>query len=502
MVRTQRRRNGKRFLVVFLAGIIGLAAVVLARTATSPSRQVAVVPCAPVAVDGNRAAARLGRAIQFRTISYEDPARFDEGEFDAFRAFLVAAYPAVHAALNREIVGGHSMLYTWPGSDPSLAPLLFLAHYDVVPVEEGTESAWEHPAFSGAIADGFVWGRGTLDFKCGVTGLLEAAEALLAENFRPARTIYFAFGHDEELSGRAGAAQIAALLKERGVKALFSLDEGMVIAEGMVPGVSRPVALIGVAEKGYVSLELKAESSGGHSSSPPPETAIGMLAGAVARLEAHPMPPRFEGPTCMMLEYLGPEMDFPLRLAIANLWLFKGIVSRFLSASPAGDASIRTTTAPTIFEAGTKDNVLPVGARAVVNFRIVPGDTIDAVVEHTRRVIDDPKIAITVLSPEEAANPSPVSAVDAPGFHLLAASFREVRPDVVVAPCLVIGASDSKHYCHVAQNLYRIQPEVFGEADVARIHGINERLSIEDYVRGIQTYAQIIRKAASAAAFQ
>ncbi len=482
-------------MVIVLLAV--LAGVLLARTAMMPSRQVDPPPYTPVTFDAQRAAAHLAEAVRFKTLSHQDSAQFDPEPFEQFRAFLAERYPKAHAAMQREIVGGHSMLYTWPGGDPAAAPIILLAHYDVVPVEPGTEGDWAHPAFEGVIADGFVWGRGAIDFKCGVIAILEAVEALLAEGFQPRRTVHLAFGHDEEIGGLNGAARMAALLEERGVKAHFLLDEGAAVVEGVMPGIAGPVALVGLAEKGYLSLELVVEGKGGHSSTPPPQTNIGILATAVARLEKNQLRARLEGPVREMFAHAGPEMTFPMRLVMANMWLFQPLVKRQLTALPTTNAALRTTTATTIFQAGTKENVLPAHARAIVNFRILPGETADTVLEHARRVVNDSRVRIAPVNPDDINNPTPVARTDTPAYRALAMSLRQIYPDAIVAPALTLGGTDAKHYYGVAENIYRIQPMRFTQEDLHRIHGSNERLAIENLADGIRVYAQIIRNTAS-----
>ncbi len=281
---------------------------------------------------------------------------------------------------------------------------------DVVPVEPGSAGAWQHPPFSGAIADGFVWGRGTLDDKVSVLATLEAIELLLADGFTPERTIYLAFGHDEEIDGRHGAAAIAAVLAERGVRLGFTLDEGGIIAHDIVPGVAPPVALIGVAEKGYLSLKLSVEAEDcGHSSMPPRTTVIGRLAGAIHRLESNPMAANLAPSMIDMFDQLADEMPFMLGLAVSNRWLFAPLVESRLSESPSSDAAIRTTTAVTMFNAGVKANVLPCAAEAVVNFRILSSDSVASVTEHVRQVIDDPVIEISRYARRVSRRRSPTS---------------------------------------------------------------------------------------------
>ncbi len=470
------------------------AGVLLARTASFSSRQVKPGPFSPVNVDRQAAAERLAQAVRIQTISHQDKQQVETAAFEQLHALLETAFPRVDATLTRERVNGLSLLYTWPGRDSALPPVLLLAHQDVVDVAPGTQEDWTYPPFSGAIADGFVWGRGTLDDKGSLLGILEAAEALLAEGFTPRRTVYFAFGHDEEVGGETGAKLVAETLRARGVRAGFSFDEGLVITQGIVPGVTAPVALIGIAEKGYLSVELTVELTGGHSSAPPRDTAIGTLAKAVAALEAHPLPSRLDGPAVEMLAYAGPEMTFPMRLVMANLWLFGGLVRARLEAAPATAAAIRTTTAPTIFEAGTKENVLPGVARAVVNFRIMPGESVDSVLAHVRDTIADERVAVSVIPP--ANEPSPVASLDTPAFEALSQSLRQVFPEAVVAPGLLLGGTDTHHYAAVAEHAYRFIPFLFREEDLARLHGTDERVSAEAYEKAIQCYAQVIRNAA------
>ena len=310
--------------------------------------------------------------------------------------------------------------------------MLLLAHQDVVPVAAGEETGWTHPPFAGVVADGHVWGRGALDDKASLVAILEAVERLAASGRAPRRAILLAFGHDEEVGGERGAARIAERLAERGVAPEFVLDEGMAVLADGVPGVRGLVALVGIAEKGSVTLDLEVEAEGGHSSMPPRQTAIGILAAAVARLEASPMPARLAGPARLMLEGLAPEMGFGSRLAVANLWLFRRPLERRLAASPAGNALLRTTTAATLVEGGVKENVLPRSARAAVNFRLLPGDSIRSVIEHARRAIADPRVAVKVRG-GFAAEASPVAPVETAGFEAIRRSIAEVFPGAAVA---------------------------------------------------------------------
>ena len=488
----------KRYLVTLglglLLGAILLAGVLVARAFGMDSRQAPAEPATPFALDTLAAARRLAGALRIPTVSHSDTAASRGPEWAEMHAHLRRSFPRVHAALRREAVG-NSLLFTWAGTDPALAPVVLMGHLDVVPVEPGTEGAWTRPPFGGEVAEGFVWGRGALDDKLGVLGALEAAEGLLAEGFRPRRTVLLAFGADEEVGGREGAARIAALLRARGVRPEWVLDEGGAVTRGMMPGVEAPVAMVGVAEKGFVSVELVARGEGGHSSMPPRQTAVGVLARAVSRLEAEPLPGGIRGATAMLFDHAGPEMPFGMRLVFANRWLFGPLLERRLAASPATDAALRTTTAATVFQAGTKDNVLPARARAVVNFRILPGDSVAGVLAHVRRTVDDARVRARVVG--FASEPSPVSGTETAGFRAVQRSIRQVFPDAVVAPYLVVGATDARHFHGLSPHVYRFLPVRVTSGDLARMHGTDERVSVAGYADAVRFYAQLLRNGAS-----
>src|SRR5918993_694045 len=310
----------RAFLLLFVAAVVSLVGFTLVRTARYGSVQPAVDPAPDVAIPEG-AAERLAGALRIPTISAEDPAAFDGEAFRDLHAYLQAAFPRAHSQLRRETVGTHSLLYTWHGSDPSLKPILLAGHLDVVPVEPGTEGKWQEDPFGGRIADGFIWGRGAIDNKSAVVGTLEAVEMLLAEGFRPSRTVLLAYGHDEEIGGASGAREIAALLRRRGVRLELVLDEGGVIGDGVLAGIREPVALVGIAEKGFVTIELTARTAGGHSSLPPAQSAVGIVSAAIARLEQNPMPARLDGPTRQMFDHVGPQFPTVQRALFANLWL-------------------------------------------------------------------------------------------------------------------------------------------------------------------------------------
>lgn len=447
--------------------------------------------------DGNKLASRLAEAVRFRTISWQDGASAEdmqasERELVAFRDWISATYPAFTAAVTREIVGDYSLLFVWKGSNPSLKPILLMSHMDVVPVVPGSLSKWEHPPFSGDVANGYVWGRGSLDLKQGIIGQLEAVEALIRSGFKPARTVMFAIGHDEETDGHKGHQKIAELLASRHITFEMILDEGGAVTHGIIPGIARPVAHVGVAEKGYVTLKLTAHADGGHSSLPPPiaETAIGRLARALERLGNNPFESRVDGTSRKFLESLMPAMDFGPRAAIANLWLLEPVVARLMSLSSTVGVILHTTISPTMIQGGIKENVLPSEAALMINFRIHERDTIAGVVEHVRKAINDEHIDITVMP--GSLEPSAVTDVNGPQFALVKATLQKVVPGVIVAPNLISGGTDSIHYRKLTKSVFRHIPVEVQPDDLERFHGTNERVRISSLVQVAAFYHELI----------
>lgn len=482
----------RNIIVVVIAVVVVLAAVVAVNTFRQGSRQISVAAAPKLAVDEQAAATRLAQAIRFQTISNVFNPDQAAAPLRAMQAHLAASFPAFHAATTLEQVGKYSLLFTWQGSDPAAGPIALLAHQDVVPVAPGTEKDWQYPPFDGVVADGFVWGRGSWDDKGNLYSILEAAEALAKAGFPPQRTIYLAFGHDEEVSGTRGAQAIAALLQSRGVKLDFVLDEGLLITEGILKGLDQPMALIGVAEKGYATLVLNARATPGHSSMPPRDTAIGMMSAALTHLENARLPMQIRSTVSEMFATIAPEMSGFNRVVLSNLWLFKPLLLREFEKSGPTEATVRTTTALTIFNAGDKDNVLPGNAEAVVNFRLLPGDTQASVTEHVRKTVANAKIEIKPYPGN--TDPPPVTGTASASYRALNTTIREVFPDALVAPGLMVAATDSRHYAGVTDNIFRFSPVRANAEDLKRFHGTNERLSIANYADMIRFYRRLMEK--------
>lgn len=482
----------KRLFLAALALLLLLAAAVAVNTLRQGSRQIDVPAAPPLAVNEKALADTLAGAIRFRTeSSLADPQAHAE-EFRKLHAWLEQRFPRLHAALQREVVGGLSLLYTWRGTDPGARPIALMAHHDVVPIEPGTEANWTAGPYAGEVRDGYVWGRGAWDDKGNLIAQMEAIEGLLASGFQPRQTVYLVSGADEEVGGLRGAQQIVRLLEQRKVRLEFVIDEGLFVAEGLMPGVSAPVALVGVAEKGYLSVAIRAKGTPGHSSAPPPpgQTAISKLAAALGRLEQQQLPAAMKGVAREMFETLAPEMGGFQRVALSNLWLFGPVVQAQLEKTGSTNAMLRTTTALTILQAGNKDNVIPEAAQAVVNFRIMPGETRASVLQHVRQQVGE---GFELSEIPGGADPTGISPTAAPSYHLLNRTLRSLHPDVLVTPALYVAGSDSRHFTGLTDNIYRFSPIRVKPEDLPRLHGTNERIAVATLAELVRFYHQLLR---------
>jgi carboxypeptidase PM20D1 len=480
------------------AAALALVGLVAARTATFKPDAVGdgsgiAVAQAP-AFDTQAAAQHLSQAVQIQTVSHQDPAENQLAEWDKLHGWLAGTYPRAHAAMQKE-VPGKTLVFTWPGSDASAQPIIVMAHQDVVPVTPGTEGDWKHAPFAGEIAQGAVWGRGSVDDKGSLVALFEAIDALAGQGFKPKRTIILVAGHDEEAGG-SGAAEVAKLLASRKVKALFTIDEGGLISTD-TPMINGPAAMIGIAEKGYATLRVTANAPGGHSSAPPPPNEIGTvnLAKAVLAINAKQFPMELRGPAEGMVSVLAAKAGGASKLAVANRWLLGGVVRGKMADSPASAAMLHTTIAPTMLTGSPKENVLPQSAEALINYRIAPWNTSKDVLERAREATRSlpVKVDFTERAPRE---PSPVSSTSSPGWNLIAATIRADQPRLVVSPYLVVAGTDSRSMAPVSDDVYRFQAIGLASGDIKMIHGTNEHMTLANLESLIRFYARLIATAA------
>lgn len=482
----------KRTLLFILAALLLLAAAVGINTLRQGSRQLQVPPAPPLAFDVNAVADKLAGAVRFQTVASADDPALNADQFRQLHAFLEQRFPRVHARLRREFVGDFSLLYTWPGSDASAKGIALMAHHDVAPIAAGTESTWQVPPFAGTVKDGYVWGRGAWDDKGNLIAQLEAVELLLAAGFEPRQTIYIVSGADEEVAGLRGAKRIVELLQQRKVRLDFVIDEGLVLTEGLVPGLSAPAALIGVAEKGYVTVRMKVTTPPGHASMPPPPgaNAIVRMGAALQRLDQEQFPARLQGVAREMFQTLAPEMAGLQRVALSNLWLFGPLVEAQLAKGASTSAMMRTTTAITILHAGNKHNVIPGQAVAVADFRILPGDTRETVLQHVKARVG-PEVEVSTIG--GSTDPTPITSTQSHAWQALARTVRGVFPGVIVAPALYVAASDSQHFVPIADHIFRFDPVRAKPEDLARLHGTNERISVANLGELVRFYHQLLR---------
>jgi carboxypeptidase PM20D1 len=420
-----------------------------------------------------------------------DESTIDWARFDEFVVTLPQLYPALHGALDREIVAGHSLLYRWRGTT-SAAPTVLMAHYDVVPA---SAERWEHPPFAAELTgegeNQLLWGRGTLDDKGALVAILEAVEASVLSGHRPAADLYLSFGHNEETTG-AGAVAIVALLESRGIRPALVIDEGGAVVEGIFPGVADPIAVVGVSEKGILSVTLAVQQLGGHASTPPKRSATARLARAIVRLDDRPFPSSFSPTNLEMIRTIGARARQPYRWVFTNLWLMRvPLLALFARLGDETSAIIRTTGVVTRLSGSAADNVLAERATATVNVRVAVGSSVAEAVAHLRAAIRDDSVTITVENPTE---PSPVSPTTGTQWELLRSCVAEAFSTAIVTPYIQLGASDSRHFTRISDSVYRFTPFEMSKDERGTLHAVNERIHVATWLRGIRFYESLVSR--------
>ena len=477
---------------IYLPSAIGsvliiLIAIILIRTILFIPKKKPEQIVSPVIVNGEKATNDLSEMIKCRTVSDRDKSLEDEAEFAKFEALLPELFPLVFEKCEFEKVDDRALLFKWKGKH-SDAPSVFMSHYDVVSVEEEN---WEKPAFDGIIENGVLWGRGTLDTKGTLNGILGAAEALIAEGFVPSNDIYFAFGGDEEINGH-GASDIVALFKERGITPGMVIDEGGAVAEKVFPGVKEPIALIGIAEKGMLNVEYTVKGGGGHASSPAPHTPVGRLSAACVRMENHPFKYRVTKPAKMLFDIAGRHSTFLYRMIFANQWCFGPALNLFARLSGGElNAIVRTTTAFTQMEGSKGVNVIPPYARMASNHRIIPGETVESVVARIKKTIKDEKIEVNIIN---GNNPSVISDTSCEAYERVRSTVAETWPEVIVSPYLMVACSDSRHWGEISDKVYRFSAMTMSKEERASIHGNNERVPVATISKNVEFFIRLMKK--------
>lgn len=477
-----------------ILGLIGaLLLVTLVRAAFWTPERTESEPLPDEAVDVEKYRKDLSDAIRIKTISNVDTDKVDWGEFQKLHKLFEERFPLVHKHLKREEISLASLLYTWEGTKPDLEPIALLGHQDVVPVAEGTEQDWTHPAFDGVDDGEFIWGRGALDMKNHLIAVLESVETLLAEGFWPERTVYLCFGHDEEIvaAKTSGAGAIADTLKARGVHLDSVIDEGGAILDLKVGSIlNNRLAGVGIAEKGYADYRVSVSAKGGHSSQPPAHTAVGTLAEVVRDIEKHQFRATMPDFVYDLFCKIGKNCSYPARIVTCNLWLLKPLITFVMTKIPPAASLIHTTTAVTMASGSPAANVLPQKASVTINFRMMPGTTLKDVEQHIRQSVRNKEIEIEYLKGKEA---SKVSPTDSRSFKILESLCTRTDASMIVAPYLVMGGTDAYHYEEVCDCIYRFAPFVMDTKLLLTTHGTNERIPIACMGDALKFFKRYIR---------
>ncbi len=444
-------------------------------------------------VDVERFIRNLSDAIKIPTIANRDESLVDWAPFDEFHAFLEKSYPLMHQKLEKQIISTRSLMYHWKSEHPEKEPIALLSHQDVVPVTPGTEDDWKYPAYSGEVAEGFLWGRGAIDMKNHLIGVCEAVETLLEEGYVPERDVYLCFGHNEEVMAEGeicGADCMMRWFKERGIRLDSVLDEGGAILEAKVDKViDGHLAGVGIAEKGHVDFEISVNAKGGHSSQPPKHSALGELSRIVCKLEKNQFKAELTPQLYSLFNEIGKNTTYPVRCVMSNLPVLKPLITKVCSEIPPVASMMRTTTAVTMANGSPAPNVLPQKATVNVNFRIMPGQTIEDVEKHIRKYAG-PKAEVKMVS---GKNPSKISPTDSRAFNAISKICKEMDPKAIVAPYLVMGGTDARQYEDVCDNIYRYSPFLMDTALLLTTHGTNERIPVSSLKDGVIFFKKYIK---------
>ena len=473
--------------IFILAVLVVFAAIVAVRTARFTPKPQPPTSREDVAFDKDGAVDALASMIRCKTISHFDPALEDEEEFQKFISLLPQLYPNVFAACEFRQLPDRALLFRWPGKQPD-SPSVMMAHYDVVPVRADN---WDKPPFEAIIEGGALWGRGTLDTKSTVNGVLFAANHLIAHGFQPEHDMYFAFSGGEEVNGR-GAPNVVQYFVDHNLEPAIVVDEGGAVVEGVFPGVKQPCAVVGIAEKGMLNAQYRTVSSGGHASAPKPHTPVGILADACRKVENHPFPMHLTKPAAEMFDTLGRHSTLLYRMIFANLWCF-GWVLDLLGKKSGGEmnALLRTTSAFTQMEGSAAPNVIPPEAKMVANMRLNPADSVESALAHLRKTVSNPAVEITDAGSFE---PSRISRTDCPAWDTLASTIAENWPGVIVTPYLMVACSDARHWGRISDKVYRFCPMEMSNEERATIHGNNERIRLSSIAQCVEFYIRLMKK--------
>jgi carboxypeptidase PM20D1 len=476
----------KRFLTIAALALLVLTLVVIGKTIINkPSTQVQSVKLEPLPAD---ALQHMSEAIQFATETPNDLYQYDSSLFYSYRKFIEKNYPLIHQKLSRTIIDSFHYIYEWKGTDTAKLPMVLMAHYDVVPVEASAIKLWHAKPYGGEIKEDYIWGRGVLDDKSSMISILEATEAQLKAGFTPKQSIFLCFGADEESNGR-GAAAMVKYFQSKKQRFDIVVDEGGEISTEDNKNIQEPIASVGVGEKGYVTMVLSVQRAGGHSSIPEKSSAIGILSKALQTVEEKQMPTRLTPPIKAYLERISSfNTNFIEKMQLSNMWLFEKMVLNNMTNNRSSNALIRTTLVPTVVNSGVRDNVIPTFATAMVNSRILPGESPASVKAYVEKIINDTNVKVSIY-PNYETMPSSTTEINSPAFKRVEAAIQSTVKNVVVAPMLMVGATDSRNYRLISDGVINFTPLTNAKG----YHGIDERMLISDFEKCYNFYTILIK---------
>lgn len=428
---------------------------------------------------------KLSTMIQYETISHrEDP---EVEKFRGFHKVLKELFPNVFAKLTPIEMNGNLILH-WKGKRSDIDPIFIMSHQDVVPAE----GEWKYPPFSGTIAEGKVWGRGSGDTKCSVMAFYQAVEELLANDYTPECDVYIGGSCTEEIGGN-GAPTICKYFKDNGIHLFMICDEGGGIVSDPISGVKGNFAAIGIFEKGYGDLKFTARSNGGHASAPPKNSPIPRLAAFVNSVEKKsPFKAKFSPAVTGMLSSLAPYCEsFGLKLVISNLWLFKPLLKKVLpSVSAQAAAMLKTTIGFTKMEGSKGYNVLPQEASIGANLRFIPHQPMEESIEAISARAAKYGLETEIIT---AGDPSKSLDLNGKPFAITSEAVKRVFPGIGIMPYVVTGATDCRFYQDVCDSCVRFSPINYDPAQLSSMHGLNENIDVGTLPGAVDYYKTIIQ---------
>lgn len=470
------------YILIFL---IALIAVIIAKALMFSPKNTDFAKGEKVEVDTDKAVSNLQKMLRLKTISYTDRSLEDKSQFDAFKNLLNELYPKVSEIATLEYIDDTGILYHIKGeSDKDVT--VYMSHYDVVPV---SKKDWSQDPFGAEIIDGYVWGRGTLDTKGTLLGVLEATEHLLNKGFVPKNDIYLAFSGDEEVNGN-GQPAIVKEFQKRGISPSLVVDEGGAIVDDVFPGVKKKCAVIGTAEKGMLNIKLSYNGKGGHASFPPPHTPVGILSKAVTKIENNPFKTEFTPPAREMFDTLGRHSTFAFKILFANLWLFRPLLNLICTLKGGVlNALMRTTCAFTMMQGSDAPNVIPPNASVSANLRLIGSETMDSAKNKLEKIVNNKDIQFEIIN---GMNPSLISKTDTNAYEKLCTAISQTWEDVLISPYLMVACSDSRHYHAISDYVFRFSAMELSAKERSTIHGHDEKISISQIEKVVEFYIRII----------